>query len=175
MQRLFFGSFIFLIMQANAQMVPQVTGSNVTTQEAQTALEFHNKVRKDVSVPPLIWSTELSAFAQLWANKLAAEGCKLEHRPPNGKWAQQYGENIYFGTAKGLTALDASKAWYSEIKDFTGEKLTVKNFVKVAHYTQMVWRTTTKLGMAKASCPSGATIIVANYSPLGNYMGEKPY
>ncbi len=31
------------------------------------------------------------------------------------------------------------------------------------------------VGIAKAGCPSGATIIVANYSPLGNYMGQKPY
>jgi hypothetical protein len=144
-------------------------------QDAQAALTFHNKIRKDVAVPALLWSNELAAFAQLWANKLATEGCKLEHRPASGKWAQQYGENIYYGTANGLTALDATKAWYAEIKDFNGDKLTMKNFVKVAHYTQMVWRTTTKLGIAKAVCPSGATIIVANYSPLGNYMGQKPY
>ena len=165
---------ILLCIQSNAQVVPPSTGSNVTKEDAQAALDFHNKVRKDVKVPPLEWSIELSAFAQLWANKLAADGCKLEHRPASGKWAQQYGENIYFGTAKGLTTLDASKAWYSEIKDFTGT-LTVKNFMKVAHYTQMVWRSTTRLGIAKATCPSGATIIVANYSPLGNYMGKKPY
>ena len=166
---------ILLVMQSNAQLVPAATGSRVTKEDAQKALEFHNKVRKDVGVAGLEWSTDLSSFAQLWANKLAAEGCKLEHRPANGKWAQQYGENIYFGTAKGLNTLDASKAWYSEIKDFNGEKLTTKNFAKVAHYTQMVWKTTSKIGIAKASCPSGATIIVANYSPLGNYMGQKPF
>jgi hypothetical protein len=162
-------------MNSGAQSVPPTTGSKVGKGDAQTALDFHNKVRKDVGVPPLQWSTELSAFAQLWANKLASDGCKLEHRPGNGQWAQLYGENIYFGTAKGLSALDASKAWYNEIKDYTGEKLTLKNLAKVAHYTQMVWRTTTKVGIASASCPSGATIIVANYSPMGNYMGQKPY
>jgi uncharacterized protein YkwD len=173
-QKTLFCLFILFCMQSNAQVVPSSTGSNVTKADAQAALDFHNKVRKDVGVPSLEWSAELSAFAQLWANKLAQEDCKLEHRPASGKWAQQYGENIYFGTAKGLTILDASKAWYSEIKDFTGT-LTVKNFMKVAHYTQMVWRTTSRLGIAKATCPSGATIIVANYSPLGNYMGKKPY
>jgi uncharacterized protein YkwD len=173
-QKTLFCLIILFCMQSNAQLVPSLTGSNVTKEDAQAALDFHNKVRKDVSVPPLEWSTELSAFAQLWANKLAEGGCKLEHRPSSGKWAQLYGENIYFGTAKGLTTLDASKAWYSEIKDFTGT-LTIQNFMKVAHYTQMVWRSTSRLGIAKATCPSGATIIVANYSPLGNYMGKKPY
>ncbi len=166
---------ILFVIQSNAQSVPIVTGSMVAKEDAQKALDFHNKVRKDVGVPNLEWSNEVAAFAQLWANKLAAQGCKLEHRPANGRWAQLYGENIYFGTAKGLFSLQASKAWYSEIKDFKGENLTTKNFVKVAHYTQMVWKTTSKIGIAKAGCPSGATIIVANYSPLGNYMGQKPY
>jgi len=166
---------ILFVMQLNAQLVPVATGSAVTKEDAQKALDFHNKVRKDVGVGGLEWSPEVAAFAQLWANKLAAEGCKLEHRPATGKWAQLYGENIYFGTAKGLNTLDASKAWYSEIKDFTDGKLTPKNFVKVAHYTQMVWKTTSKIGIGKAGCSSGATIIVANYSPLGNYMGQRPY
>lgn len=173
--RFFCGLFLLLVIQANAQIVPVATGSKVTKEDGQRALDFHNKVRKDVGVPQLEWSTELSAFAQLWANKLATEGCKLAHRPSSGKWAQLYGENIFFGTAARLTTLDASKAWYGEIKDFTNRKLTLDNFVKVAHYTQMVWRTTTKLGIAKATCPSGATIIVANYSPMGNYMGQTPY
>lgn len=167
--------FVFSAASAQAQIVPVATGSKVTKEDAQTAVDFHNKVRKDVGVLPLDWSPELAAYAQLWANKLASGGCKIEHRPGSGKWAQLYGENIYFGTARGLTTLDASKAWYSEIKDFTNSKLNLENWAKVAHYTQMVWRTTTKIGIAKATCPSGATIIVANYSPRGNYMGEKPY
>ena len=166
---------ILIVINANAQIVPVVTGSKIAKGDAQTALDFHNKVRKDVGVPPLEWSTELAAFAQLWANKLAEGGCKLEHRPSSGKWAQLYGENIYFGTAASLTTLDASKAWYGEIKDFTSGKLTINNFTKVAHYTQMVWRTTSKVGIAKAACPTRGTIIVANYSPMGNYMGQKPY
>ena len=176
MVKIFLNSlFILMIMQAGAQTVPAVTGSKMVKEDAQIALDFHNKIRKEVAVAPLEWSTELAAYAQLWANKLAEGGCKLEHRPGNGKWAQLYGENIFFGTAKGLTALDASKAWYGEIKDFTYGKLNLDNWVKVAHYTQMVWRSTSKIGIATATCPSGATIIVANYSPMGNYMGEKPY
>jgi pathogenesis-related protein 1 len=175
-RQLVFGLFFFCSMQASAQLVvPPVTGSKVTSQQAQSALDFHNKVRKEVNVPNLEWSRELAAYAQIWAAKLASDGCKLEHRPPTGKWARIYGENIYFGTAKALTASDASKAWYGEIKDYHNEKLTMSNFAKVAHYTQMVWRSTTKVGIGQAACPSGATIIVANYSPMGNYMGQKPY
>jgi hypothetical protein len=176
MRRFVFGALLFCSIKTSAQLVvPPVTGSKVTTQQGQAALDFHNKVRKEVNVGNLEWSRELAAYAQLWATKLASDGCKLEHRPSTGKWARIYGENIYFGTAKSLTALDASKAWYGEIKDYNKEKLTMSNFAKVAHYTQMVWRSTTKVGIGQASCPSGATIIVANYSPMGNYMGQKPY
>jgi pathogenesis-related protein 1 len=176
MRNLVLGLLLFSTLQAPAQLVvPPATGSKVSQKEAQAALDFHNKVRKDVSVLNLEWSRELAAYAQLWATKLATDGCKLEHRPSTGKWARIYGENIYFGTAKGLSASDASKAWYGEIKDYKNEKLTMSNFSKVAHYTQMVWRTTTKVGIGQAVCASGATIIVANYSPMGNYMGQKPY
>jgi pathogenesis-related protein 1 len=176
MRQVLLGLLLFSSMQTFAQLVvPPVTGSKVTSQQAQAALDFHNQVRKDVKVPALEWSRELAAYAQLWANKLVSDGCKLEHRPSSGKWTRIYGENIYFGTAKGLTATDASKAWYGEIKDFNNEKLSRSNFAKIAHYTQMVWRSTTKVGIGQAVCPSGATIIVANYSPMGNYMGQMPY
>ena len=111
-KRFFCSLIVLMVFGANSQTVPIVTGSKVSKNDAQTALDFHNKIRKDVNVPALEWSTQLAAFAQLWANKLADSGCKLEHRPSTGKWTQLYGENIYFGTAPTLTTLDASKAWY---------------------------------------------------------------
>ncbi|CAN8327317.1 unnamed protein product [Cochlearia groenlandica] len=43
------------------------------------------------------------------------------------------------------------------------------------HYTQIVWRGSARLGCGKAKCGSGASIIVCNYDPAGNYMGTKPY
>ena len=99
MRRFVFGVLIFCSVKTSAQLVvPPVTGSKVTTQQGQMALDFHNKVRKEVNVANLEWSRELAAYAQLWATKLANEGCKLEHRPSTGKWARIYGENIYFGT-----------------------------------------------------------------------------
>jgi hypothetical protein len=73
------------------------------------------------------------------------------------------------------TALDATKSWYSEIKYYTPQIINESNWSKTGHYTQMVWRNTTKVGIASVICPDGATIIVANYDPPGNYMGEKAY
>ncbi len=174
MLRLLSFLLFFSLMEAKSQTVPGNTGSKVKKEDAVTALRFHNKVRKDVGAPPLQWSVEAAAFAQAWAEKLAANGCKIQHRPYSGTWAQKYGENIYFFSGN-ATPLMASNAWYNEIKEFTYGKLERNSWAKSGHYTQMVWRTTTKVGIGIASCPSGASIIVANYDPAGNFMGDKPY
>jgi hypothetical protein len=39
----------------------------------------------------------------------------------------------------------------------------------------MVWKNTTHVGVGIGVCKSGEILIVANYNPPGNYMGEKPY
>ena len=39
----------------------------------------------------------------------------------------------------------------------------------------MIWKNTTEVGMALAVSKSGATYVVARYSPPGNFVGETPY
>ncbi len=165
----------FLFIEVNAQTLENKTGSKVTKTDAQAALDFHNKARSDVGVPGLTWSNELAKFAQEWADHLASKGCDMEHRPHSGKWAQKYGENIFWGKGMDYSALDASKSWYSEIDDYTYGIVNDSNWNKTGHYTQMVWKNTTQVGIALAKCSDGAIIIVANYNPAGNYMGEAPY
>ncbi len=164
-----------VIIDVHAQNVQGNTGSKVTKEEGQAALDFHNKVRSDVGAPALIWSPELAKYAQEWADHLAKQGCKMQHRPREGQWVQKYGENIFWGKGMDYSALDASKSWYSEIEDYTYEKVNDSNWNKTGHYTQMVWKNTTQVGIAVAKCSDGAIIIVANYNPPGNYMGETPY
>lgn len=163
------------IVRVQAQIVPDFTGSKVTMKEAQIALNFHNKVRADVRVIPLAWSPDLAKIAQEWADHLASQGCDMKHRPKDGEWAQKYGENIFWGKGADYSALDASKSWYSEIEHYTYGVLNSSNWSKTGHYTQMVWKKTKQVGIAVAKCADGAIIIVANYNPPGNYMGESPY
>jgi pathogenesis-related protein 1 len=172
--------FIILILAlcvcsfpVQAQKVPVATGSEISQKDAQEALDFHTKVRADVGSAPLQWSTELARFAQSWASKLATD-CKMDHRPAKGAWSQKYGENIFWGGEE-YKALQACESWYSEIKDYKYGKINNTNWYKTGHYTQMVWKNTTHVGMGMAVCKSGAILIVANYNPSGNYMGEKPY
>jgi pathogenesis-related protein 1 len=167
--------FFILLTTTQAQTVPAETGSVVTQQVAQEALNFHNKVRKEVGVGPLVWSAGLAAFAQKWAENLAQKGCKMQHRPYNGEWAQRYGENIYWGKGRAFLPVDASQSWYSEIKDYKHIPVTIKELPSVGHYTQMVWQNTKAVGMGIATCKDGAIIIVANYDPMGNMLGKKAY
>jgi pathogenesis-related protein 1 len=147
------------------------TGSKVPQDQAQAALDFQNSKRQDVGVPPLQWSADLAAAAQRWADHLAAdEHCNLVHTVND-----PYGENLFGGSGAPYTALSASLAWYSEIAKYHYGVLNGTNWAPTGHYTQMVWRNTTQVGMGQATCSGGQIVIVAEYTPPGNYLGQKPY
>lgn len=147
---------------------------SLSPDEIRDLLEFHNKARKEVGVAEVVWSNELAQYAQAWAQHLATTGCKMQHRPTSGEWEQKFGENIFMGTVGFFGVLDAAKSWYSEKKFYRGGKISSSNWSKAGHYTQMVWRGTTKIGCAKVEC-KGNVIIVCNYDPPGNVLGEKPF
>lgn len=157
--------------QSNKNDAVSQTGSDLTQKQAQAALDVHNEARSEVGVLPLTWSVELSQIAQQWAEHLAQNGCEMEHSD-----SSDTGENLYW-TSRGTdsSAADAVRAWYSEKKDFRNVPLKGNNWYKTGHYSQIVWKTTTHVGMASARCSKGETIVVANYSPPGNYMGETAY
>jgi len=152
------------------------TGSAMTDADAKAFLDFHNTARREVDVGPVTWSKELAAFAQKWANRLAAGG-EPEHRPADGDWAQKYGENL----AIQASALKGAEAWYGEKKDYTPGTAIPEDFaqLKAGHYTQMVWKGTKTIGagvaVVKEGRFKGRVVVVCNYDPPGNVIGEKPY
>lgn len=40
------------------------------------------------------------------------------------------------------------------------------------HFTQLVWKSTKSMGIAMVKGKSGRIVIVANYNPPGNIMGQ---
>jgi pathogenesis-related protein 1 len=149
-------------------------GSDLTVQEVQQLIGLHNKVRSDVGVGPVTWSKKLAIYAQAWANNLASIDCDLRHRPRSGKWKQEYGENLFIGTSGYYGVADAVKFWESEKIYYQGQTLDSSNYHDSGHYTQIVWKTTEQIGCAKAECNSNL-IVVCNYNPPGNVLGQKPY
>lgn len=154
------------------QPAPSAKASGTTRMKAadqRALLQHHNKVRADVRLGPLRWDDGLAAFAQQWADHLATTTCRMKHRQPN-----DYGENLFIGTAGHYSALDASKAWASEKKDYDGGVIKENDAKPVGHYTQMVWRSTQRVGCGEAIC-NGMLLVACNYDPPGNWLGEKPY
>ncbi len=144
----------------------------------QKILDAHNAYRKVLGLPLLTWSADLANYAQKWVNELSTNrNCQMLHRPydENNPWNLVHGENIFSGSS-GYTVLDAVEAWGSEKKDFNPVTKTCNGeWYKCGHYTQMVWKNTTQVGCATVTCANGDMIVVCNYNPGGNVIGEKPY
>ena len=129
-------------------------------------LGAHNRVRDGVAVAPLVWSDQLASVAQGWADQLASEG-RLHHRA-----SPRYGENLYLISGGRATPNDVVGAWASEQADYDYRTNTCH--ATCGHYTQIVWRSTKSVGCAVARL-RGIEVWVCEYSPPGNYVGQKPY
>jgi pathogenesis-related protein 1 len=98
----------------------------------------------------------------------------MKHRPGKGKWKQRYGENLFIGTAGFYSIREAVQSWESEKSDYSYGTFTGKSPKPVGHYTQIVWKNTTRFGCGQALC-GGNLIVACNYDPPGNFIGQKPY
>lgn len=135
----------------------------------QELLDAHNRYRAEVGVAPLVWSEEIAASAQAWADTLAASG-RFEHSRD-----RSYGENLWMGTAGAFSQTHMVDSWGEEKQHFVyGIMPNVTTGGVVGHYTQMVWRNSTQVGCGLAG-NADAEYLVCQYDPRGNYRGEKPY
>jgi pathogenesis-related protein 1 len=153
------------------------TGSKIKSTDAELILRHHNAIRTDIGVSTLTWSTSLAAYAQQWANYLAANNnCDIKHRDVSGENGKLYGENIFWGSsAAAFPPVQASYDWYGEKRLYKYRKISAANYFKTGHYTQMIWKDTREMGVGVAVCPNGSVIVVANYYPAGNVIGQYPY
>lgn len=149
-------------------------------------LAAHNSVRAAHNLPPLTWSSSLANYAQEWANRSAnVRNCGMKHRPQSGKFKQQHGENLWWASPRtwsnGLRELQpitvqrVVKDWADEKPFYNYATNTCKAGEQCGHYTQIVWRETKEVGCAYQQCADKSQLWVCNYSPAGNYIGERPY
>ncbi|EIN13524.1 PR-1-like protein, partial [Punctularia strigosozonata HHB-11173 SS5] len=118
-------------------------------------LDAHNSIRAQHGASALTWDDTLEAAAQKWANN-----CVFKH---SGGTLGPFGENLAAGTGDGYTITSAVKSWTDE----------------PSHFTQVVWKASTKVGCAHADC-SGifsasfgkAHFHVCEYQVQGNVIGQ---
>ncbi|KAK2729285.1 scp-like extracellular [Colletotrichum kahawae] len=154
---------------ASATSITSPTTIPGITADQQKAVDLHNEARELVGCSPLTWDAGLANDAQVYAKTLASID-KLQHDVNRGN----EGENLYYQYGSGSPPYAAATTWWlNEKQYYTGQAIPLassngKVFSDYGHYTQCVWKTTTKVGMAIAQSASGKTYVVARYSPAGN-------
>ena len=134
-------------------------------------LAAHNLERFAVGHAPLEWDGRLAADAAAYGPVLASLG-RLVHSPREARPGQS--ENLAMATRGSLSPEQLVGLW-------SREKLLLRPGVfpavsgtgrweDVAHYTQMVWPTTTRVGCAIHS--ASMDILICRYSPKGNIDGK---
>jgi len=157
--------------------------SDPTTDLARIALQAHDQVRSGAmptpspALPAMQWSNEVEAVAAQWAAH-----CVYQHNAGRGN----LGENIA-ASSPGVwpTIAQVVQAWASEAVDYDYASNTCAPGPdkQCGHYTQIVWRNSTLLGCAYARCTQNSPFPgtptwdfwVCDYSPPGNWIGQRPY
>ncbi|KAL3621048.1 Pathoproteinsis-related leaf protein 6 [Castilleja foliolosa] len=133
----------------------------------QDYLNAHNAARAQVGVGPMTWDKNVAAFAQNYVNSRLRD-CNLVHSSN-----RPYGENLAKGGGD-FTGRAAVDLWVRERSNYNQASNTCVGG-ECRHYTQVVWRDSVRLGCARARCNDGSWFVSCNYSPPGNYVGQRPY
>ncbi|KAJ1295803.1 hypothetical protein BS78_01G250700 [Paspalum vaginatum] len=159
------------IVLAVAVAVLATSTSVVVAQDsAQTFLDLQNAARAEVGVAPLVWNDTVAAYARAFAATRKSD-CALTHS------GGPYGENLFWGSAGATwTAADAVSMWVAEKQYYNCNDNSCSAGHACAHYTQVVWESTTTVGCAEVTCDGqGGTFIVCEYDTAGNTVGQRPY
>lgn len=145
--------------------------SAATGELAARLLAAQNRERAQVGHAPLVWDPALAASAAAYGPTLARLR-RLVHSPRETRPGQR--ENLamaYHGTLspEQLVAMWSAEKRYLRPGLFPAVS-TSGNWLDVAHYTQMVWPTTTHVGCALYQ--ADWDYLICRYSPPGNIDGR---
>ena len=135
-------------------------------------LAAHNVERARVGARPLEWDPILANGAAAHARYMASTG-SFAHS--NRRLRRGVGENLWMGS-RGLASVEAMVGkWAAEKRRFVRGVFPAVSrtgrWFDVAHYSQIIWPTTTRIGCAMASSRR-ADYLVCRYSPAGNIDGR---
>ena len=146
-----------------------------TKEDVINSLKVHNQERVQLGLKKLEWSNDLQKEAEIYA-KYLADNDVFKHSSQKNQ-----GENLYYEyNSASITKIPlelSSISWLDEKKDYKYSKIgDGKNtFNKIGHYTQMIWKNTTKVGLGAYVNKEGKVYVVARYYPAGNMIGKYPY
>ncbi|QPQ55685.1 hypothetical protein IC614_03565 [Allosphingosinicella flava] len=137
-------------------------------------LVLHNRERQAAGVAPLAWDRALAMSAAAYGPKLARIG-QLRHSPGADRPGQ--GENLWMGTRDAYSVEEMIGGWINEKRIFRpglfpDDVSRSGNWSDVAHYTQMIWPATTRIGCAVHKAGQW-DYLICRYSPPGNVVGRR--
>ena len=137
-----------------------------------TMLAGHNQARRQYGVAPLAWDETLARDAAAYAQYLARSG-RFQHDPQRGRRIRQ-GENLFTGTRSAYSYTEMINLWVGEGRHFRPGRFPAVsrtgNWAHVAHYTQIIWPASQRVGCATASNRRN-DYLVCRYFPAGNIVG----
>ncbi|XP_062921597.1 peptidase inhibitor 16-like [Mobula hypostoma] len=144
--------------------------------EKKDLVNAHNEYRSRVMDASYMlrmkWDNDLEELALTHAKE-----CIWEHNKNRG----QTGENLYSVTGTVDLKLAVEK-WYLEAANYTYDTMECSPLKMCGHFTQVVWADSDKVGCASHFCDvlqgltdNNLSILVCNYSPPGNVLGQNPY
>ena len=158
--------------------------AQLTLAEKDQIVDAHNYYRRSVQpgaadMKLMEWSDCLEQVAEDYLSDcpgLQHNGDRTSDSNALGCQPSGYvGENIYWYSLPIINVSEPVASWYSEYQYYY---INTKSCADICgHYTQVVWSNTYKVGCAKVSCSTGrgGTYLLCDYSPGGNYYGQKPY
>ena len=149
----------------------------------EVLLAQHNKYRKMHNAPELVLDNELIKIAHDYAAALAYKSDDYSTYPSGSKNKnrERLGENIF--TCKSvlktspcydITSTKPVDEWYNEIKNynFSQPGFTIDS----SHFTQLIWKETTKVGCGASVKEDGLTFkVVCNYYKAGNILNPEKF
>ncbi|KDQ64355.1 hypothetical protein JAAARDRAFT_166489 [Jaapia argillacea MUCL 33604] len=160
--------FVLLFSATGVAATPSRLSCRTESSIETGFLAAHNVVRSAHGAGPLVWSSELAQKAQEWAS-----GCQLKQSRGS---LGPYGENLAAAAGPGGFSVESAvQVWIDDALDYDPSHPTYN------HFTQVVWKSSTELGCAVASCDGifdaglgKATYYVCEYNPPGNVVGQAP-
>ena len=140
---------------------------------ATRILAAHNRERARLGIAPLRWDPGLAAAAASYGPTLARLG-RLQHSSHAERQGQR--ENLWMGTRGAFSPEQMVGGWIAERAFYRPGRLfpyvsRTGNWADVAHYTQMVWKGTTRVGCAIHPSQQW-DYLICRYSPPGNIEGR---
>ncbi|CAH1774461.1 unnamed protein product [Owenia fusiformis] len=175
--------------------IPNEAWQNIMVDEHNTRRLNEASEQGSSNENKLTYNQELAKLSQLRANK-----CIWDHGDYTFCNGTSVGQNMYYIGRPGGSSIDsgiamgAMKGWYNDEKPHYDLKTISCAQGKVCgHYTQVIWAVTEMVGCGAHICDKlyqykdgvkviyrdtptyDYTLVICDYSPPGNYVGQKPF